>query len=66
MQNLVSLTSILLISKLSFIAIEKFKNVSNLVIVRWTIWNEIHIYNICATLIISNCLFQKVNLVNQH
>jgi hypothetical protein len=66
MQNLDSLTNILLIGNLSFIPIEKLKNVSNFAIVRWTIWNEIHIYNICAMLIISNFFFQKVNLVNQH
>jgi len=66
MQNLDSLTNILLIINLSFIPIEKLKNVLNLVIVRWTVWNEIHIYNICAMLIISNYFFQKVNLVNQH
>jgi hypothetical protein len=66
MQNLDSLINILLIGNLSFVPIEKFKNVSNLAIVIWTIWNEIHIYNICAMLIISNCFFQKINLVNQH
>jgi hypothetical protein len=66
MQNLDSLTNILLIGNLSFIPIEKVKNVSNLEIVKWTVWNEIHIYNICAMSIISNCFFQKINLVNQH
>jgi len=66
MQNLDSLTNILLIDNLSFKPIEKLKNVSNLAIVRWIVWNEIRIYNICAMLIISNYFFQKVNLFNQH
>ncbi len=66
MQNLDSLINILLIGNLSFIPIEKLKNVSNLAIGIWIVWNEIHIYNICAMLIISNYFFQKINPVNQH